>query len=108
MSDLTSAESQTPGVVPQNRPEDFSAVAKKHVRYVVDKWYSLNNPDEDLPVYEVYVVLFAYVLGNWKATLGTTMNDGRYFEVTYDYAEKRAYVDWYIKYSNTVILDRTE
>lgn len=103
--DLETEAGQSPGQVPQNRPDDFPSLAKEYVRTVLDKWYRENNPDEELPAYEVYVVTFAYILGGWKASLGTTMQDGRYFEVTYDYAQKQAYVDWYIKYSNTVIRD---
>lgn len=49
---------------------------------------------------EVYVVWFAYTLGNWKALCSTSLPDGRYFEVTYSRERRAAFVDTYVKVSN--------
>lgn len=65
---------------------------------------------------EVYVVWFAFTLGNWKAMCSTSLPDGRYYEVTYraenitendkGQIEKRgavAYVDTYRKTHNIAV-----
>lgn len=52
---------------------------------------------------EVYIVMFAYVLGGWKALLSTPLPDGKYYEVTYNKDKKEAYVDTYLKIDNKVI-----
>lgn len=49
---------------------------------------------------DVYVVWFCYILGGWKALLSTPVADGRYYEVTYDKAKGRAYIDTYAKERN--------
>ena len=49
---------------------------------------------------EVYVVMFSYVLGYWKALCSTSLPDGRYYEVTFDRSRMVAYVDTYIKTHN--------
>ena len=65
--------------------------------------YHFNHVDGDLghlPLSDIYVVLFSYVLGNWKALVSTTEPDGRYYEVTYNHDKKVTYVDEYRKQNN--------
>lgn len=81
-------------------PINPAEIAKRLVREHIDSHYA--GADE-LPAYEVYVVLFAYVLGNWKATVATDQPDGKYFEVTYNAAKKEAYLDEYVKVVNMVV-----
>lgn len=52
---------------------------------------------------DVYVVWFARVLANWKALVSTNLNDGMYYEVTYDGEFHRAYLDGYKKSFNQMI-----
>jgi len=52
---------------------------------------------------EVYVVWFAFTLGNWKALCSTTLPDGRYYEVTYNKPKAETYIDTYIKVDNVAI-----
>lgn len=52
---------------------------------------------------EVYVVWFAYTLGNWKALCSTSLPDGRYYEVTYHGQRKVAFVDTYVKVDNAEV-----
>lgn len=52
---------------------------------------------------EVYIVWFAFTLGNWKALASTTLPDGRYYEVTYNKAKNEIYVDTYLKVDNVCI-----
>ena len=57
---------------------------------------------ETLTIDDIYVVMFAYVLGSWKAHVSTTVPDGRYFEVTYNRDKDETYVDEYKKQNNVV------
>lgn len=52
---------------------------------------------------EVYVVWFAFTLGNWKALCSTTLPDGRYYEVTYSSVKHEVYIDTYLKVDNVCI-----
>jgi hypothetical protein len=52
---------------------------------------------------ETYVVMFAYVLGGWKALVSTSRPDGRYFEVTHNKDKGEIYVDFYVKVDQVVI-----
>lgn len=54
---------------------------------------------------DVYIVWFAYVLGGWKALVSTTVNDGMYYEVTYDKVNSCTYLDAYKKWENLRIPD---
>ena len=67
----------------------FPEVAQQVVREVLC--------DDDA---NVYVVWFAYTLGNWKALCSTDVPDGRYYEVTYDRDKGVAYLDTYVKIDN--------
>lgn len=52
---------------------------------------------------EVYVVWFAYTLGNWKALVSTTLPDGMYYEVTHSAVREQTYLDAYKKFENQVV-----
>ena len=54
----------------------------------------------DIPPYEVFVVWNAYILGNIKAMLSTTIHDGMYYEVTYNKEKNEIYLDAYKKFEN--------
>ena len=43
----------------------------------------------------MYVVWNAYILGNMKALLSTTVEDGMYYEVTFNKAKNEIYLDAY-------------
>ena len=60
------------------------------------------------PEFNVYVVWFAYTLGNWKALLSTTLPDGMYYEVTHNATKKETYVDAYKKFHNFCVPEPTE
>lgn len=57
------------------------------------------------PDYQVYVVWFTYILGNWKALVSSTLPDGKYYEVTYNWAKRESYIDCYLKVDNIKIED---
>lgn len=76
---------------------EFTEKAKKLVReYTADH---LDKTDE-MPGFEVFVVWNAYILGNAKALLSTTLPDGMYYEVTYNKAKNEIYLDAYKKFEN--------
>ena len=76
---------------------EFTEKAKKLVReYIADH---LDKADE-MPAFEVIVVWNAYILGNAKALLSTTLPDGMYYEVTYNKAKNEIYLDAYKKFEN--------
>lgn len=52
---------------------------------------------------DVYCVWFAFTLGNYKALVSTTLPDGRYYEITYDKAHGRSYIDTYVKVDNVAL-----
>lgn len=54
---------------------------------------------------EVYCVWFAFVLGNYKALVSSSLPDGRYYEVTYDKNKTRVYIDTYVKVDNRCIIN---
>lgn len=56
-----------------------------------------------LEMNEIYVVWFAFVLGNWKALISTSRPDGRIWEVSFNKANGESYVDSYLKTHNTVV-----
>lgn len=58
----------------------------------------------DEPVlYEIYIVWFCKTLQNWKALVGTTLPDGRYYEVTFNGEKNEIYLDVYAKVDNLVV-----
>ena len=68
--------------------------------------------DDDMynsPVYDnmvlsdVYVVWFSKTLQNWKALVSTTVDDGYYYEVTYNGDKDQVYLDQYSKVLNVCI-----
>lgn len=60
---------------------------------------SMDGP-ADVPHFQVYIVWYAFVLGNWKALVSSTIEDGRYYEVTFNKDKSEMYVDSYVKEEN--------
>lgn len=60
--------------------------------------------DYIIPKYDVFVVWNAYILGNIKALLSTTLTNGMYYEVTYNKAKDEIYFDAYKKVENRKIV----
>lgn len=65
-------------------------------------WY-LEKTGVEVTIDEVYVVWYAKELQNHKALLSTTIEDGMYFECTYNGDKEEMYLDAYEKLSNTLI-----
>ena len=54
---------------------------------------------------DIYVVWFSKTLQNWKTLLSTSRANGLYYEITYNGDQQEAYLDVYMKISNTVYPD---
>lgn len=55
--------------------------------------------------FTIYVIWFAKTLQNWKAILGTTLDDCMIYELTYDGNKRQTYLDSYHKNENITIPD---
>lgn len=98
----------------EGEPEDFPAKAR---RLVMEQYNEtgIATPRGQrvnrLTMDDVYVVWFAYTLGNWKALVSTTRPDDRYYEVTHKRENDGSdgpsvtYIDTYLKTHNTVVED---
>lgn len=82
---------------------DFVAKAKDVVFEVANREIVALRRDE------IYVVWFAFVRGNWKALISTSIADGRIYEVSYKRENdgsdgpESLVVDSYVKTHNIVV-----
>lgn len=67
--------------------------------------YILEHLDKSdpTPEFEVYTVWKSKALQNWKYLLSSTLNDGMYYELTYNGDKAEWYLDAYKKFENRVI-----
>lgn len=54
--------------------------------------------------FEVYVVWKCKTLQNWKFLISSSLNDGMYYELTYNGDKEEWYLDAYKKFENRCIL----
>lgn len=86
----------------------FIKVAKEAVLQNMEVMYEHNALGDELKEIDfhtevgIYVVWSTFILGNNKAIISTTNDDGLYFEVTYNNNQHEMYVDSYTKMSQTV------
>lgn len=64
----------------------------------------LKDGEKKIGINDVYVVWLAKTLQNNKALLSTTLDDGLYYEITFNGDETELYVDTYKKQSNEVLI----
>ena len=79
----------------------------QRARQLVVNKYNQRKMDYEpkLELVETYVVIFAYVLGGWKALISTSRPDGVYYELTYNKPKAETYVDTYLKVDNEAVAD---
>jgi hypothetical protein len=89
-------------------PTDYPSLAKTAVKEIVDQRIAAYlTPGGEMTPYEIYVVSFSFVLGSWKAFVGTTLDDKMYYEVTYSAEKRETYVSAYRALETVTIPDRT-
>lgn len=93
-----------PEILPGDNSANYPAKAMVIVKNYVDEMHRTEGPVQ-VPVYEIYVVMFAKVLTGWKAEVSTTLEDGMYYEVTYNGLKRETYLDVYKKRANITIPD---
>lgn len=71
--------------------------------------YGLAKSEEHIEgpfqVTDVKIVWFCKTLQNWKAMVALLVENGGFYEVTYNGDKEETYVDYYKKQSNTVVKD---
>ena len=81
--------------------EKFKKLCKMAVvRYVNER---LDDEREYITKDNVYIVWLCKVLQNNKALVSTTLEDGMYYEVTYNGDKDELYLDAYKKVENVLI-----
>ena len=80
----------------EDKNERAIRIVKEYVDAHLDK-------SDDVPLYGIYVVWQCYILGNAKWLISTTLNDGMYYEVTYNREKREYYLDAYKKFENKCI-----
>ena len=77
-----------------------SEFCEKATKLVADYVSEHLDKTDTVPPFDVFVVWNAYILGNIKAMLSTTLSDGMYYEVTYNKVKDEIYFDAYKKFEN--------
>ena len=67
----------------------------------------LDKSDGDVD-FNVYIVWKCKILQNWKYLISTTLNDGMYYELTYNGDKQEWYLDAYKKFENVCIKQKGE
>ena len=69
------------------------------------KDYIINHLDksDSTPTFDVYIVWKCKARQNWKYLISSTLNDGMYYELTFNGVLKEWYLDAYKKFENKVI-----
>lgn len=60
------------------------------------------------PTFELYIVWKAKILQHWKFLISSTLNDGMYYELTYNGDKREWYLDAYKKVENRRITDEPD
>lgn len=72
-------------------------------KYHNDNVDTLKGENDFIEAKDVYVVWLVKVLQNNKALLSTNLQDGMYYELTYNGDKKELYVDAYKKEENKLV-----
>ena len=83
-----------------NQYADHTEAALAIVRDYVNEHLDKSDPRFG---YQVYVVWACHILGHKKWLISTTLPDGMYYEITWDSAKCRFYLDAYKKLENRSI-----
>lgn len=86
-----------------NESTDYPANIKKLI-FELFRMGVIKTNNEYSP-YDFYIVWFCKTLQNYKALVGTTLEDEFYIEITYNVDKGETYVDIYEKARHCVITD---
>ena len=76
---------------------------EKAFKIVINYIESHLDKSEEIRDYFINIVWKCKTLQNWKYLLSSTLNDGMYYELTYNGDKKEWYLDAYKKFENKVI-----
>ena len=99
----TEPSSIIPFTFKRELPTDHPSKAKKIVSDFIYEGFT--KEEKKNVTYEVFIVWFCKTLQNWKALVSSTLEDGLYYEVTYNGNKKKTYIDVYEKLENYVVSD---
>lgn len=63
------------------------------------------DKSDTIPPFDVYTVWKCKALQNWKYLISSTLNDGMYYECSFNGIKGEWYLDAYKKFQNVVIKD---
>ena len=87
-----------------NYPYLARNIVLDHIKDRIEDHDMYNSPVyENMTLSDVYVVWFSKTLQNWKALVSTSVDDGYYYEVTYNGDKNQVYLDQYSKVLNVCI-----
>lgn len=78
-------------------------VIKSEVAKYFNERRSKGDSGQDITVGNVIIVWYCYILGGWKALATTDVQDGMYYEVTFDKQKSCLYIDAYKRWENVVV-----
>jgi hypothetical protein len=84
---------------------DFGMV-NQAIDHVIDYIEEHLDKTDEKPHYKVYVVWKVKVLQNWKFLISSTLNDGMYYELTYNGDKNEWYLDAYKKFENRCVQNK--
>jgi len=79
-----------------NMEMEATLIVSNYIREHLDK-------SDGETYFEVYTVWKCKTLQNWKFLIGSSLNDGMYYEVTYNGDKDEWYLDAYKKFENRCI-----
>ena len=98
-----------PGKASRDEEEGANQFIEKARRLATDHFNDsldiVKGQNKRLHKEDFYVVWFVKVLQNWKALVSTDKVNGLYYEITYNGDNLEAYVNAYVKATNTAIPD---
>ena len=80
----------------------FDLIKSEVVKYYNDR-RSKGLSGYDITKDDVVVVWYGFILGSFKAWVTTSIQDGMYYEVTYNLQKNEMYIDAYKRWENVCI-----
>lgn len=75
------------------------------LNYIHDIFFHISRYDDE---FDIFIVWKCKTLQNWKYLISTSVDDGMYYELTYNGDRKEWYLDAYKKFENRVFRDEPQ